>query len=66
MQFIADENIDTDIVQSLIEEGYDVLSIAEDFPGISDITILEMVNEHRAILLTGINVTDKEGFLERA
>lgn len=53
MQFIADENIDTNIVQSLIEEGYTVLSIAEDFPGISDIAILELVNTHQAILLTG-------------
>jgi predicted nuclease of predicted toxin-antitoxin system len=53
VQFIADENIDTNIVRQLTEEGYSILSIAEDFPGISDIAVLELVNTHQAILLTG-------------
>lgn len=53
MNLVADENIDIEIVRGLRDAGYDILSIAEDFFGISDEDVLEIANKHNAILLTG-------------
>ncbi len=53
MNFIADENIDIEIIEILRKAGYTILSISEDFPGISDEEVLEITNNHRAILITG-------------
>lgn len=36
MNFLADENIDSQIVQQLRDEGYTVLYVRELEPGISD------------------------------
>ena len=53
MNFVADENIDTEIFMSLRAAGYPILSIAEDFAGIPDENVLKVANDHNAILLTG-------------
>jgi predicted nuclease of predicted toxin-antitoxin system len=52
VNFLADENIDRQIIDSLRQEGFIVKYIAEMDPGISDEIILELANKENALLLT--------------
>lgn len=52
MNFLADENIDQQIVERLRVDGHDVIYIAELDPGITDEEVLEQANQRKAILLT--------------
>jgi len=52
MNFLADENIDRQIVDRLRQDGHDVMSVIEMEPGISDDKVLEIANAKKAILLT--------------
>lgn len=52
MNFVADENIDTQIIDHLRNAGYEVLSISEEFPGVPDEIVIEITNRYNAILLT--------------
>ena len=52
MNFIADENIDRQIVERLRYDGHDVRSVAEMDPGISDDEVLGIASAESAILLT--------------
>jgi hypothetical protein len=42
MIFLADENIDRQIVDRLRQDGHDVMSVIEMEPGISDDKVLEL------------------------
>lgn len=50
--FVADEGIDKQIVDSLRFIGFSVLYIAEEFPGINDEQVLEISNNNKSLLLT--------------
>lgn len=52
MIFLADENIDSEIVQRLRSDGHQVLSIAEMQPSIPDAAVLSLANTRKAVLLT--------------
>lgn len=52
MKFLADENIDRQIIEALRADGHAVLSVAEMAPGISDDTVLASSNDSESILLT--------------
>ncbi len=52
MTFLADENIDQEIIDRLRRDGYVVLAVAEMAPSIDDDTVLRLANERDAILLT--------------
>lgn len=52
MNFLADEGIDKQIVDRLRQDGYVVVYIAEEAPGITDDVILDMANQQSALLLT--------------
>ena len=52
MNLLADESVDRRIVEQLRDDGHDVLYIAELEPSVSDETVLQRANEHRALLLT--------------
>ena len=52
MNFIADENIDRQIVERLRYDGHDVKSVAEMDPGISDDKVLRLASRESALLLT--------------
>lgn len=52
MKFLADENIDYQIVAHLRQEGHSVLYVAELNPGISDTEVLGLANKENAILIT--------------
>lgn len=52
MNFLADENIDRQIVTALRDEGYIVGYVAEMEPGISDDIVLDIANREGVLLLT--------------
>ncbi len=52
MKFVADENIDFQIVQRLRNKGRAVYYVAEMTPGISDMEVLDLANNNSALLLT--------------
>jgi len=49
---IIDENIDRKVTQSLIDFGFEVLSIKENSPGISDKEIINIAKSTKGIILT--------------
>ncbi|GBD86636.1 hypothetical protein BMS3Abin03_00557 [bacterium BMS3Abin03] len=52
MNFLADENIDRQIVETLRDQGNNVIYIPEINPGINDEKVLEIAKENKAILIT--------------
>lgn len=53
MKFLADENLDREIVERLRQDGYLVWYVPEMEPGISDDEVLDLANQQEALLLTG-------------
>ena len=51
-KLLADENFPLPVIKSLIDAGYDVLSIAEISPGINDRAVLSLACESGRSLLT--------------
>ncbi len=52
MNFLADENLDRQIVERLRQDGHIVWYVAEMEPGISDDVVLDLANQEEALLLT--------------
>ncbi len=52
MTFLANENMPIPSINKLREAGYEVISIGEDLPGISDEEVLEKAVEESLIILT--------------
>lgn len=52
MNFLADENVDQQIVSRLREEGHHVIYVLDMERGISDDAVLQLGNESKALLLT--------------
>lgn len=52
MNFLADENVDQQIVDQLRKNGHNVLYVIEMEPGISDDEVLARANRRGALLLT--------------
>ena len=52
MTFLADENFPRPALDALRNAGWDVLSIAEECPGISDEEVAALCSEQQRILLT--------------
>ncbi len=52
MNFLADENVDRQIIERLRHEGYNVRYIAETNAGISDDAVLDLANREESLLLT--------------
>lgn len=52
MIIVADENIDIAIIERLRKDGHDVYSVSEETPGFPDDSVLSVVRERRALLLT--------------
>jgi predicted nuclease of predicted toxin-antitoxin system len=52
VNIVADENVDKEIVDRLRVHGYNVVSIAEDDPGIDDQTVLDRSLRVDGVLLT--------------
>jgi predicted nuclease of predicted toxin-antitoxin system len=52
MKFLADENMDAEIVDRLRQEGHQVWYVIEMEPGICDDEVLALANRESAILIT--------------
>ena len=52
MKLLIDESVDQTITDQLITDGYDVWSIADIEPGITDAEVLQRANELSALLVT--------------
>jgi predicted nuclease of predicted toxin-antitoxin system len=52
LKFLADENLDRQIVERLRQDGHLVLYVVEMEPGISDEVVLDLANQEGALLLT--------------
>lgn len=52
MNFLADENVDRQIVERLRCVGFNVRYIAETDAGISDDEVLDLANSEESLLLT--------------
>ena len=60
IKFIVDESVDFSVVEFLRRKGFDVISIAEDYPSLKDINILNAAFKENRILVAN----DKDfGFL---
>lgn len=51
-KLLADECLDFRIIVALRKENFEVLSVLQDAPGISDKKVLELARGHNAILIT--------------
>ena len=49
---IFDENVEDYWIQLIQSKGYQTLSIRENFPGISDKEVIEIVKQHKGLLVT--------------
>lgn len=52
MNFLADENIETEIVDLLRNSGYEVKYVLEMSPGVGDKEIISQSNKNNSILIT--------------
>ncbi len=52
MRFVADENLDRQIVERLRQDGHQVRYVAEMASGVSDQEVLNVANNEQAVLLT--------------
>jgi predicted nuclease of predicted toxin-antitoxin system len=52
LRWIADENIPKTSIQSLRDAGFEVLSVAEYKPGLTDLEVLELARQNGYGLLT--------------
>lgn len=52
MKFVADEGVDKPIVDQLRSVGFEIIYVAEKFPGISDQEVLQLSHKEDAPLIT--------------
>lgn len=52
MKFVADENLEQQIVDALRAANHDVLFIAETYPSVGDEKVLEIAHQSNAIVIT--------------
>jgi len=65
VNFLADENVDRQIVDRLRQDGHQVWYVAEMEPAISDDAVLELANREEALLLTADKDFGKLVFRQR-
>ena len=52
MKLLADENIERDFIEALLKANFEVLSIRENYVGITDDEILQIAIAEKAVILT--------------
>ena len=52
MNLVVDESVDNLIMDALRRDGHKVLSISEFSPSVDDDTVLDLANQHDALLIT--------------
>ncbi len=52
MKILADENIEHEFIEALREADFDILSVREDYVGITDDEVLQVAEAENAVILT--------------
>ena len=52
MKFLADENFPAPSIKLLRTKGYEILSVSESFPGITDFEVIQKAKANDSIILT--------------
>lgn len=52
LKILADENVDHRITKTLRKKGFEIISVLEDYQGISDKEVLELARIKETLLLT--------------
>ena len=65
MKLLADESVESRIVQALRGAGFDVFSVAEECPAVSDSTVLNLCQKKKRILITNDKDFGELVFLEK-
>ena len=65
MKFLADESVESRIVQALRRIGFDVFSVAEECPAVSDSTVLNLCQKKKCVLITNDKDFGELVFLEK-
>lgn len=52
MKILADENIEREFIEALREADFDILSVREDYVGITDDEVLQVAEDQSAVILT--------------
>ena len=65
MKFLADESVERRVVQALRRIGFDVLSISEECPSISDVAVLNLSHKEKRVLVTNDKDFGELIFLEK-
>lgn len=52
MKLVADESVDSGIIQKLRQQGINVISISEEFSGIKDSDVLRIAADEQCLLIT--------------
>ena len=52
MHFVADEGLDTPIVELLRNNSYEIFYIKEEHPGFADEDVLKIANQRNSVLIT--------------
>jgi predicted nuclease of predicted toxin-antitoxin system len=66
MKFLADENVEGDVIGALRRAGHEVVAIAEDVAGIRDKDVLARSVEEGRILITNDKDFAELAFLQRS
>jgi predicted nuclease of predicted toxin-antitoxin system len=51
-QIVVDESVDYSVVTKLRKEGFNIYSIADEQPSLSDKNVLSIASENNALLIT--------------
>lgn len=65
MKFLADENIPLEVVSNLVKLGFDVISVSDLSPGISDEEVLTLAIKQKRVLITFDNDFGKLVFKQK-
>jgi predicted nuclease of predicted toxin-antitoxin system len=52
MKFLADENIEREIIEALRAAGFEIISVRENYAGATDDEVLQIAVNEKAVILT--------------
>ncbi|SMP14021.1 hypothetical protein SAMN06265339_1248 [Desulfurobacterium pacificum] len=52
IRILVDENVNYEIIKALRKDGFEVISVAGDAPGITDFEVIELAMKLNAVVLT--------------
>ncbi len=52
MKILANENIPLSSVRYLIQQGFDIIHVGDDFSGITDVEVIELAEKENRLIIT--------------